>query len=143
MIITIERWVNVLPELVPLFVNHWKEVETKAHEELNPNWNLYLELDAQGVYALCVARVEGEIVGYIGDIVHTSLHYQTLHAVNDFMYVKPHLRKSDCFKKMMRCIEDHEKRMGVTTRFMNFKDPGRDYGKYRAIERVMIKRLGD
>lgn len=144
MIIQLEKWADALPELIPLFVEHWSEVETHEDEEtLNPNWSAYLELDEAGVYVLCTARIEGEIVGYIGDVVHENIHYQTLHAINDFMYVKPEYRKSDVFPKMLRFVEQHEYKMGCTVRIMHFKRTGKDYKQYKTHESVMRKRLGD
>lgn len=144
MIIQLERWADALPELVPLFAEHWSEVETHDDEEiLNPNWKAYLSLDDSGAYVLCIARIDGEIVGYIGDVIHENIHYQKLHAVNDFMYVKPEYRKSEVFPKMLRFVEQHEKKMGCTVRIMHLKRKGKDYKHYKSHEAVMRKVLGD
>ena len=143
MIIQLERWADCLQELVPLFVQHWSEVETHEDEEqLNPNWEAYLQLDEAGVYVLCTARMDGNIIGYIGDVVHENIHYQTLHAVNDFMYVLPEYRTTDVFPKMLRVVEQHEAKMGCTVRTMHFKREGKSYKHYKAHESVMRKVLG-
>lgn len=143
MIIKIERVIDVIEEIIPLLVEHWEETEALfIGDDVQPDVNSYLELDAAGVYVMCTARVEGELIGYIGDIVHRSLHTSQLNALNDIMFVNKEHRNTSVFPRMIRCVEDIEKRMGVTERFMNYTSIGPEKKGYKQIERVVRKRLG-
>jgi len=143
MIIQQERVINVIEELVPLLVEHWEEAEKDIMISLpNPDINTYLELDEAGIYVLVTARFEGKIVGYIGDIVHKSLHYNEYHSLNDVMYVNKDYRKTRCFSKMLKFIESIELKMGSVARFMNLKSNSDNKKGYQKVEQVVYKRLG-
>lgn len=142
--IQIERISHIIEELFPLWYDHWEEVSKQHYRpEMCPDINMYLELDAQGVYVMVTLRNDhGELCGYVGDVVHTNLHYSTLVAMSDLMYIKPDYRGASHFAEMVETLEQIEEEMGVKERYMSFKDVGPVKKGYQQIERVVFKRLG-
>src|SRR6516165_1241323 len=82
---TVERFESVMPELPPLFYEHWVEVAVdKDRIALDPDFNRYIALDRAGVLAMQTVRRDGQLKGYFISEVFPHLHYQrTLMAIQD------------------------------------------------------------
>lgn len=144
MIIQQENISDIVNEVIPMLADHWLEAEHNRDElPLNPDWDMYAMLEDQGVYVVVTARFEGELIGYMGDIIHKHLHYSELVSSTDLVFIKPEHRKGVVFKKMVRLMEDLCKRRGVKERFMNMKQPGKGLLGYNQFEIVTRKYLGD
>lgn len=86
---------------------HWEEVaHDKAEVPLDPDWDQYLALEAQGQFRVRTYRVDGALAGYLWCFVKPHLHYKsTLHAFTDIYYVDPLWRGYGgylMFKKWLR-----------------------------------------
>ncbi len=138
-----EKLVDCLTELSPLLSNHWCEVEhDKEAVPLNPDFLTYLTLEAEGNLMLVTARDNGEIVGYMWDIVAINLHYGKLYSVNDVLYVSPTQRGKGLLKSMCVEIEKHLVKAGAVVRTMNIKYKGSStVCGYTPVELVYHKNL--
>lgn len=109
-----------IEELIKL---HWEEVAlNKEAIKLNPDYERYEELDAQGVLKFFSARENGELVGYFAVVVQKSLHYQDhLFANNDVLFLHPKHRKGLTGMKLIRFAENCLKADGVSLLTINTK----------------------
>lgn len=120
---------EVFVECLKLGLNHYEEVESK-HKQIpyNVNYNLVKAMHEHGL--LCVVSVRdenGELAGYFGNIVGEDFFTSQLEAKELGIYVKPELRGSRAFFKMLKLMEQLMKDRGVVTQYIMFKD-GHDAG---------------
>jgi GNAT superfamily N-acetyltransferase len=80
--------------LAAIVERHWQEVGLhKDKMPLDVDWEKYHVLEDQGFLRLISARAGDLLVGYASFLVLPHLHYaQTLHALNDAIYVAPEYR---------------------------------------------------
>ena len=95
---TVERFESVMPELPPLFYEHWLEVA----------------LDRAGVLAMQTVRRDGQLKGYFISEVYPHLHYQrTLMAIQDIYYIHPNCRQGGIAAAFFRFVAADLKLRGV------------------------------
>ena len=59
-----ERFIEIMKELPPLFVQHYDEIALdKEHMLLEPAWQAYVNLDMQGALIITTARNNGILIG--------------------------------------------------------------------------------
>ncbi len=87
---------GLLEEVGPLLRAHWVEIAHYPDIPLDPDFNSYRALEAQGNLRVFTARdaLAGmELVGYACFIVRANIHYRTsLQAVQDVLYIRPDRR---------------------------------------------------
>lgn len=137
-------------EAKPLLNSHWDEIAlNKDKIKLNPDWEAYESLEAQGKLKIFTARDDGRLVGYFVVIVGVNIHYKDhLFAANDIIYLSPEHRKGFTGIKLIKFAEKCLKADGVSVLTINTKvhkpfDKLMDFLKFRKIERVYSKYLGD
>lgn len=137
-------------EAKPLLNSHWGEIAlNKDKIKLNPDWDAYESLEVQGKLKIFTARDDGRLVGYFVVIVGVNLHYKDhLFASNDILYLSPEYRKGFTGIKLIKFAEKYLKADGVSVLTINTKvhkpfDKLMDFLKFRKIERVYSKYLGD
>jgi hypothetical protein len=82
-----------LEEAKPLFKKHWEESESHYGFPLDPDYDLYILLQAQGLLRSYSARIDGKLVGYAVYLVKNSHHYKTvLMAKQDVVFIEKEFR---------------------------------------------------
>lgn len=141
---------SVIDQIKPLLNSHWEEIAlNKDKIKLNPDWEAYESLEAQGKLKIFTARDDEQLVGYFVVIVGTNIHYKDhLFASNDVIYLSPEYRKGFMSIKLIKFAEKCLKADGVSVLTINTKvhkpfDKLMDFLKFRKIERVYSKYVGD
>lgn len=137
-------------EFSGLVKEHWEE--SALHKDkifLDPNLELYLELESKGQSKLFTVRDEGKLVGYFLVLVFKHLHYQgNTYAQNDVVFVTKEYRKGFTGIKLIKFAEECLKEDGVDVFNINVKKH-KDFGPvlerlgFKPVETVYGKYIGD
>jgi hypothetical protein len=103
----------ILEEAKPLFAKHWEEIAHYKDIPLDPDYALYLKVQATGMIRAYSARTEdGTLIGYAIYFLKNHFHYkQTLYAQQDVLFFDPEQRgKGMLF--LMWC-DEQLKKLGV------------------------------
>ena len=122
-IIAQESFIEIYPELLPLFESHWRELGPyKDKMPLSPSLESYSFLEAHGQLLTLTARQEGRLVGYIICAVRTGLHYSTtLQAITDIPYVAPSVRGRGVGVRLFLAAQEELKARKVGPWFASYK----------------------
>lgn len=141
---------TVKDEIVPLLNSHWEEIAlNKDKIKLNPDWDAYDNLEQVDKLKIFTARDGNKLVGYFVVIVGVNIHYKDhLFASNDIIYLSPEHRKGFTGIRLIKFAEKCLKQDGISVLTINTKvhqpfDRLMDFLKFRKIERVYSKYLGD
>lgn len=107
--IQLESIKDVRYEADEILRKHWEEIAlNKDTTPLDPNWELYLELDRLGLISLTTARYNGKLVGYFCYIVCPNLHYKSLKVADgDIFYIDSEYRG----RFAVRLLKESEKNL--------------------------------
>jgi hypothetical protein len=146
-----ELFIDLMPELPEIFYKHWQDIALdKDKIPLNPAWNEYMRVEANGMLHICTARDEGRLIGYVFTLVHPHLHYkQSLTAYTDLMYLRREYTKGFGIFRYAGLIRHSEKMLrdlGVQKRYLMTKvyhdlTPLFERLGYRFIEKISAKLL--
>jgi GNAT superfamily N-acetyltransferase len=146
----VEPFPPFLEEVKPILPIHWEELALhKEKVPLDPQYNVYLERDAQGGVILVTAREDGKLIGYFVGFIAPGLHYQTcLTCTMDIFYVHPDHRGGGTGYHLFKSAEKELKRRGVQRLFVGsklHKDASWLFEKlgYEEVERYYSAWLGD
>jgi GNAT superfamily N-acetyltransferase len=121
-IIHAERFADVLPELIPLHAEHWKETEAHRHGlELAPNYDAMATDDRAGRLIQFTVRHCGALIGGLRMYVYESRHTNTLTASEDALYVSPTHRNGVLGLRLLRYAENCLAQIGVRSIEANSK----------------------
>ena len=133
----IEPYGATLPELLPLYDEHWREValdQERPAAALAPQFGVYAARDAAGELVLATLRDRGAVCGYFLCFVAPGLHYRhCLTAQMDIVYVHPSVRGRHGGMRLIRCMKRELQRRGVKRWFAGEKI-GRSSGLGRLYE---------
>jgi hypothetical protein len=88
----IERLPVIADELLSLLVANHQELDPHGFP-LDPDWQEWLKLDAFGILRILTARRDGVLVGYIGNMVRTSMRHKTVPVCYiELFYMRPEVR---------------------------------------------------
>ena len=107
---------DALPEIKTLIGQHYDDLSLhKAHGvPLRPQFQAYLDREAQGTLVLATLRRDGVMVGYKIGFVGPGLHYETcLTATPDIFFVSIEHRGGTAALRLFRCYEQELRRRGV------------------------------
>jgi len=142
----VERWRDIKSEMLPMLVEHWKEVALNhADVPLDIDEERYDGLDAVGALHILTVRRAGKLIGYHVAIVSGHLHYKsTLHGITDVYYIAPEHRHGITGMRMFQAVESELKKLGVRKLFTATKlhmDQGPLFERlgYRPVERLYAK----
>ena len=146
--ITSERMTEgLIATLMPMFNRHWAEVSAFPDKDLEPNYAWYIETSAKGGYCMMIARLEDEVVGYMGYLVGAHTHHENfVVASQDMFYVDPLRRKGTLGLQLIRASERYLKKLGVNV-ILQGVTPRCDYSAllrragYVDASRMMQKRI--
>lgn len=119
-----------------LMQQHWEEVEDlRALRVLDPDWERYYTLEAQGLLLVLAAWNGDDLVGYSVSYVGRSSHYKGLVvAQNDALFVSPLHRRQNLGRLLLRQTEIEAHRRGAHLFLWHAKKDSR-------LERLMSSRL--
>ncbi len=131
-----ESYAQLHADIVPLMVDHWREVALYQEEiALDPDFERYRRLEAVGNLVALGARRGCELIGYSVFILHKHLHYKDcLVASNDVLYVAPDERHGGTGIRLIRASERELAHLGVQRITWHVK-PKNDFS-------ALLKRMG-
>lgn len=145
----LESLTERLPEMKPLFPEHWKELALDQEQvPLDPQYEIYLERDKRGEVMFLAGRCNGALIGYFVGFVAPGLHYRTcLTLTMDIFWVHPEYRGQSAGLKLFKAVEREAVRRGVQRMFVGskcHKDASWlfEHLGYREVERYYSKFLG-
>jgi GNAT superfamily N-acetyltransferase len=107
---------------------HYNEVEAKSSKVgFEPNYKILDFMHEYDLISLVTARVEGELVGYIANVISESIFNKSIEARELGIYVHPNYRGSRLFYKMIKASQEDLKSRGVDVHYIMFKE-GYDSG---------------
>ena len=118
-----ESLVTVKEDARPLLEKHWEEIAlNKDKIKLNPDWDIYADLEDAGVLKIFTARSDGKLVGYFVVFVKAHIHYKDhLFAYNDILFLSREYRKGYTGAKLIKFAEKCLKEDGVSVVVVNTK----------------------
>jgi len=121
----VERYGEVVEQMVPLYLGHWAEVAldtTRPQAQLAPRYRVYEQRDAAGEVVLVTLRDGGVLCGYFLCFVGPGLHYAyCLTATMDILYVHPAVRGRFGGLRLIRTMQRELRRRGVHRLFAGEK----------------------
>lgn len=139
---------TVKDEVAPLLEADWEEIEhNKELLPLDPDWETYESLEAQGLMQIYTVRDEERLVGYFTVMLFPSLHSKgRILAANDVIYLDAKYRRGlvgyRMFKFVEKCLkEDGHDTFYVTATEENPIDPLMKRLGYKKIETKFEKVL--
>ena len=121
---SVDRICDCLEEVKPLLKKHWEESEDLGFP-LDPDYELYLRIEREGLTRSFSVRDNGKIVGYAVFIVRHHPHYRTVVTANaDVIFIEKEFRGGKSFIEW--CIEQL-KVMGVKVVVYNVKIKNRSF----------------
>lgn len=98
-----------------LLVSHWEEVALEQSIiPLEVDWPRYITMEKAGTLKVLAMRRGARFVGYNAFFISPSMHYRnTLHAVNDVIYVDPEERRGSAGVRLIREADRLLKGLGV------------------------------
>ena len=127
---------------------HWKEIALNQDNiKLNPDWEAYANLEAEGKLQIFTAREGDLLVGYFVVTLGYNIHYKDhLCASNDVIYMHKDYRKGFAGIRLIKFAERVLREDGVSTLTINTKvhqpfDKVLERLKFKPIERVYSKYL--
>jgi hypothetical protein len=100
------RFQEIMFDLPPLFLAHWKEVAIDRDRiALEPNFRQYQALDEAGCLAIQTARWDGDLAGYFFTLIVPHLHYQScLAGLTDMYYLNERARVGWGYPRFFRYV---------------------------------------
>lgn len=139
-----EEVADVLEDIQPLLVAHWREIAHYPDIPLDPDYDFYLTHPGVRVYT---ARKEGMIVGYGIFIVARNKHYKgSIQAVQDILFVDSERRGSTVGHRLLKFIHAQLKAEGAEVVYQHVKlaydfGPLLRFAGYEPIETIYGRRL--
>jgi GNAT superfamily N-acetyltransferase len=101
---SVERYADVIGEIKPLLEMHYEEIASFRDKiPLDPNYEKYETLDAQGILLIITARRAAQLVGYSIFFILPHLHYQSTRvASNDIIFLLPDERSGGTGIRLIR-----------------------------------------
>lgn len=137
----------LIQEMLPLFVDHWREIATHKDIPLKPVWEHYEKISAAGMLRIYTIRYNTHLKGYAVFTVVPNSHYGTsLQANNDIIFLDVALRGKLVGFRFIKYCDQQLKAEGVQ-RVIHHIKLAHNWGKllerqgYMAEEIIYSKRL--
>lgn len=110
-----ESFTLALEEAKPLFEEHWKEVALYDDIALDPDYDIYHQLERMGSLHFYTVRHQSDgLVGYAMYVVRRHLHYkQSVWAISDIILVRKEHRNAGVGNNLLELAEKDLKSHGV------------------------------
>ena len=121
-----ERLPKISRELLPLLLRHYEETKYLHDVELDLDWDLFYEYDTRGILHICTARQDGNLVGYIFNLVGPHLHHLSIRwAASDMYWLEPSVRLGwlpvKFFLENLRGLKERECQYHAINTILNYK----------------------
>lgn len=126
---------------------HYLEIAHYPDIPLDVDWNAYEAAEAKGTLRAFIARVNGELVGYMALVVNHNPHYKgSLQAVQDVLYIEPRWRGGWLAYRLLHFAHLSLLAEGVQVIYQHIKaahDHSRLLQKldYQLVDLILAKRL--
>lgn len=101
-----EFLVSCQSEIEKLLKDHWEEVSPDSHLKLDPDWEVYSDLEMVGSLKIFTARSGDKLVGYFVSICHKDIHHKGhMFAYNDSLYLHKDYRKGFTGARLIKFAE--------------------------------------
>jgi GNAT superfamily N-acetyltransferase len=111
-----------IPDAAPLLAVHFQEIAHFQDIKLNPQFDIYRQMDQMGVLRVFTLRDRGVLRGYAIFMVRENLHYgDSLQAVQDVLYLDAPLRKQMLGARLIQWCDEELKREGVQVVYHHVK----------------------
>jgi len=134
---------QVEKDILVLIDLHYKEIAlNQSKVKLNPDWEVYRDLEDQGKLKIFTARDDTTLVGYFVVVVGVNMHYKDhTFACNDIIYLHKDYRKGFAGIKLIKFAKKCLTEDGVSVLTINTKvhqpfDKVLDRLGFNLIERV-------
>ena len=146
-----ELLADCFDEMKPLFMLHWEEIAIhKEKISLNPDYDQYLQMEADGSVVAFIVRKAGVIVGYSIFFLAPHPHYKdNIYANNDIIYIAEEHRRGGMAVSLLQFSEQAlRENRGVSVIMVSMKvaypfDDLMIYLDYGLIERTYSKYIGE
>ena len=109
-----EAYSDCIEELKQLYPAHYEELSVTKSVPLEPNYEVYKNIETAGILKVVTCRNDKELIGYILFIVTPHLHYKScITAVEDIYFVKKDYRRGRTGIKLFQFAEKYLKEQGV------------------------------
>jgi GNAT superfamily N-acetyltransferase len=114
---------QVKDDILSLLDLHYKEIALNQDKiKLNPDWDVYSELEQQGKLKIFTARDNDTLVGYFVVVVGVNMHYKDhTFACNDIIYLHKDYRKGFAGIKLIKFAKKCLTEDGVSVLAINTK----------------------
>ena len=114
---------QVKDDILSLLDLHYKEIALNQDKiKLNPDWDVYSELEQQGKLKIFTARDNDTLVGYFVVVVGVNMHYKDhTFACNDIIYLHKEYRKGFAGIKLIKFAKKCLTEDGVSVLAINTK----------------------
>lgn len=119
---SVESLKDVWNDVMTLAVDHWAETEMYRHgQKFAPSYDRYMQYEKAGWLIQCVARENGEMVGYATMYICPSMHTQQIIATEDTFFILPEYRKGRNGIRLVQFAEEECKKRGAVEVMMTAK----------------------
>tara|TARA_B110000093_G_scaffold142590_1_gene153723 strand:+ start:8394 stop:8852 length:459 start_codon:yes stop_codon:yes gene_type:complete len=114
---------QVKDDILSLLDLHYNEIALNQDRiKLNPDWDVYNELEQQGKLKIFTARDTDTLVGYFVVVVGVNMHYKDhTFACNDIIYLHKEYRKGFAGIKLIKFAKKCLTEDGVSVLAINTK----------------------
>ena len=114
---------QVEKDILVLIDLHYKEIAlNQSKVKLNPDWEVYRDLEDQGKLKIFTARDDTTLVGYFVVVVGVNMHYKDhTFACNDIIYLHKDYRKGFAGIKLIKFAKKCLTEDGVSVLTINTK----------------------
>lgn len=132
----VETLATVRADIQPLIERHYEEIaQFKDVQKLDPDWDVYAQIESQGKLWVMTARLDGVMIGYIVMLLSRDMHYRgLLRATEDIHFILPEHRKGLLGYRMLAKTKQAMKEKGARTVTLRTKA--------NASHGVLFERLG-
>jgi GNAT superfamily N-acetyltransferase len=110
----VEKYSDCVEELKQLYPEHYEELSVTKSIPLEPNYEVYKNIEDAGILKVVTCRNDADLIGYILFIVTPHLHYKScITAVEDIYFVRKDYRKGRTGIKLFQFAEKYLKEQGV------------------------------
>ena len=98
---------TVVKDIEPLLKEDWDEIEhQKTKRVLNPDWDVYTNLEALGILKIFTARSSGVLVGYVSCFLLPDIHSKGVVSANfEIIFVTKEFRKGSVGIRLLQFAE--------------------------------------
>lgn len=136
---------DIVEEIAPLLVLHYKEIAHYQDIPLEPALDKYLSIEDEGLLRVYTARKDGKLVGYSIYFIRHNLHYSSSkQALQDILFIHPEHRGTG--GKLIAWCDEQLRAEGVQAVYHHVK-AAHNFGPllermgYKLIDLIYARRL--